>query len=653
MFLNHQLMNYLLLLFNLMLMKKYIIFSFCLLFILICSCSKNEPAYIKTIGQSSYSISAKSSSTAISFSTNSAWTAKSSDSWLSVSPSSGNSGDNIAITISAAANPNWDSRSASVTLMADDASQIISITQMQKEGFLLSDNKLFIGSEGGSLDIPVKANVDYNCKVNDNCKDWISISQTKALSEYKITLNILKNETYDKRTGSLEIVFADQSETVSIEQSQYDELIVTNKNYNIGSEGGSISVQFETNCDYSYKLVSETNWISTIDNSSTKALTEYSINFKVSPNETFDCRIAQVLVSAANKESIITITQSPKEELVINEKNFNIGGEGGFVTIPLLTNATCEVHLFDNSQDWISIIDSNTRSLRNDSVILFISENKFPKERTGNVLIKCANKECVVSVTQGRKASVGSLNGHEWVDLGIRKSHIYTNIIPGSSEDKRIVFATKNIGAYNIDDYGYYFRWGEQEGWSISRYNYYQKLSGIQYDKNGNPKDSKFTSYWLRQWNVRIGDVTDFQNKNNLDCNGTIYGDAASYNWGDGWMMMDSNLANLLNVKSIAGMSSKSIGESNNLINLNFRLTDKGYLISNDEFGTSIMIPYAGRVEEDGELLYSYGYDGYYSTSSPLRATLVFNSTGIQLHPGGLCFLLDCAFPIRPIAEIE
>ena len=283
-------------------------------FFCIISCTKDP--YITPGSSQSISLEAGSASSEFVFSTNYDWTARSSESWLSVSPASGSAGDNIKIKISAAENSGYDVRSATVMLSAGEATQTITVQQAERKGFQVTGTTFSIGKDGGNVTIPVKANVTYTCTVSEGAKSWLSVSQTKALSNYTIILLAAKNESYDTRTGTVTVAYESQSVTVTVTQSQKDELIVTQKEFEIGSKGGELKVPVSTNIEYTCSVMEGAkDWIS-ITNPRTKGLEDYNIVLQIAENKYDAGRVGQVKITGAGKESFITITQGVDEDLL-------------------------------------------------------------------------------------------------------------------------------------------------------------------------------------------------------------------------------------------------------------------------------------------------------------------------------------------------
>jgi len=105
----------------------------------------------------------------------------------------------------------------------------------------------------------------------------------------------------------------------------------------------------------------------------------------------------------------------------------------------------------------------------------------------------------------------GTLNGHEWVDLGLPSGTLW---------------ATCNVGATCPEEFGDYFAWGETEPQDSNAYNFssYKYANGNYW---GNPKITKYCN------KSRYGDKGF--------CDTIIClsreDDAAAANWGKGWRM--------------------------------------------------------------------------------------------------------------------
>lgn len=136
-----------------------------------------------------------------------AWTAKASESWVTISPSSGEAGD-ATVKASVLKNGTNDSRTATVTFTAGTKSATYTITQSQLDAMNIATTEYVVEAEGGTVEIPVSANVDYSVIVPD-AVDWIHVTSTKGMVDTKITLTVDPTQIYDKDEAGVPTFNAD------------------------------------------------------------------------------------------------------------------------------------------------------------------------------------------------------------------------------------------------------------------------------------------------------------------------------------------------------------------------------------------------------------------------------------------------------------
>ena len=174
-----------------------------------------------------------------------------------------------------------------------------------------------------------------------------------------------------------------------------------------------------------------------------------------------------------------------------------------------------------------------------------------------------------------------SLNGHEYVDLGLS-----------------VKWATVNVGASSPEDYGDYFAWGETEPKDVYEMSTYKWCNG--------------SSTSLTKYNTSSSYGT-VDNKTQLD----LSDDAARANWGGAWRMpTDAEQAELRNNCTWTRTSQNGVD---------------GYKVTSKSNGNSIFLPAAGF--RYSKSLHHEGSNGVYwssslSTDYPSRAWYVgFNSS--------------------------
>ncbi len=382
-------------------MKQRIFLILLICFALV-SCTTEEEPYLNFTGGQNNSLNFPASGTSetISFSTNYSWTAASSETWLTISPSKGEAGEH-SIRISASANTEYETRTATVTISSQGVSQTVSVSQAENNGFVLSTTSFEIGSNGDTIKIPVSANVDYSVEVDKDCESWLSVAKTKGLSSYNIELTATKNDSYDKRIGTIKVKYNSQEVNVTVTQSQLEEMIVGTTSFEIGSKGGELKIPVISSIEYTADVLENSSWIKVIS-TQTKGLDEYFLVLSIDANSEFDTRVGQVKIKGAGKESIITISQSQLDGFVIDKTEYEISNLGGTIEIPVKSNIEYKTEVINGASSWIKISRSKTKSLEESTISLEIAESKEYDARTGQVKVYVADKESIITIFQSQ-----------------------------------------------------------------------------------------------------------------------------------------------------------------------------------------------------------------------------------------------------------
>lgn len=225
-------------------------------------------------------LSADGSSGSITFTANRDWSIRCSESWISVTPSSGQaSKDAITVRVSCGANTTYEDRQATVTITAEDAVQTTTIKQPANLGIVLPTQSFNIASDARSIEVQVQANVQYTVSVS---ADWIKQTGTKGLTSNTLTFSIEQNETYDARSANITIKPLNatvQEQIITVKQAQKDALIVEKTIFDMPYGGGEIEVKVEANVDFDVKT--SVDWIHYV---STKAMSNSVVSLVVDEN---------------------------------------------------------------------------------------------------------------------------------------------------------------------------------------------------------------------------------------------------------------------------------------------------------------------------------------------------------------------------------
>lgn len=166
------------------------------------SCLKDEAPFIN-IKTTEISVESEGRSYQLSFEANKNWTAKSSADWCTIPQLNGSASDNN-VEILIAQNNTFEDRDCLVTIKVGDLIETVKINQSQSDAILLSSKIERVSKSSQTLEIVVNTNVEIEVIVPDEAKDWITYTETRALTSETIRLNISANDkTTDERTAEI------------------------------------------------------------------------------------------------------------------------------------------------------------------------------------------------------------------------------------------------------------------------------------------------------------------------------------------------------------------------------------------------------------------------------------------------------------------
>ena len=297
--------------------NRSFIAAFSAFLLLACACQE-EPApapELKISTPPSIELDLLNSSGTVSFTTNCDWTATTSESWLSVYPSSGTASDDpVTVTVSASPNDTYDDRTATVTIMAGELSQTITVVQPAKKGMIVPQMAFQLASDATSFEVEVHANVDYTVSISS---DWIRQTGTKGLTAKQLQFSVEENTDYDPRVATIIIepsVPDVIEEVITVLQAQRDAIIVDGQNYHMPYGGGAIEVKVSANVVYDVQ--SAVDWI---QYKGTKGLSDSVIKLFVDENMNGSSREGSVTISQKDGSLKYTITVNQDGYVSVSE----------------------------------------------------------------------------------------------------------------------------------------------------------------------------------------------------------------------------------------------------------------------------------------------------------------------------------------------
>ena len=345
-----------------------------------------EQPTMLSVSQTALSFENGGGNQSVTLTANKVWTASSNQGWLRVSPSSGEG--NAALSVSCEGNSTYDTRTGTITIVSEELTQTISVTQTEGQGLLISQSEYNLSNEAQTIDVTVQANVQYAVDIDNACRDWIKQESTKGLSSNTIKFAISKNESYDSREGKITIrqTNGSLSSTVTIKQSQLDGLFLTTSEYNLSNEKHTLTVEVNTNVEFDVKP--EADWVKYVQ---TKGLSTKQIVLEVAENDTYDQRETKVNVKQKNGDlsGTITIKQDEKYGILVSQPEYNLNNEAATIDVEVKYNVDFEVVIPDDCKAWIKQV--STKSLNRKTYTFSIAKNETYDNREGSITFKQKN----------------------------------------------------------------------------------------------------------------------------------------------------------------------------------------------------------------------------------------------------------------------
>lgn len=211
-------------------MKKFGYLVIAALAVLTASCQK-EPDSL-TINKKQMEVGSTGGSESVTLTTNTKWAASATESWISVSPASGDSGT-VTVTITVAENSTYDVREGKVLFTAGTASEEFTVTQNYARVFEAGD-KIEIDCKEQSFKIKVNSNMSYTTSIS---ADWITSASTKAAPvESTLEFAVAANNAITARSAEITVTAENgQSATIPVTQGPSYDAIELAGIKNIGS----------------------------------------------------------------------------------------------------------------------------------------------------------------------------------------------------------------------------------------------------------------------------------------------------------------------------------------------------------------------------------------------------------------------------------
>ena len=346
-------------------------------------------------------------------------------------------------TFSVAANESYDNREGKITFKQTDGSltATVVVKQKQTDGLFVTTPEYNLSDEGHTLSVEVMANVSFDVTPE---ADWIHYVETKALKSSTITLTVDANDTYDDRTGTVQVKQKNGSlaGTITIAQKQKDYLAVTPKSFDVTCEAQTIALEVQDNVSYSVVIPDEAKgWITLLTDAETKAVTTDDVVFAIAENASYDNREASITIKQVDgplAETVI-VHQRQTDALFITTPEYNLSDDSHTLSVEVQANVSFEV---TPQVSWIHYVE--TKALHSSTITLTVDANDTYDARTGKVTVKQTNGSLEGEITVNQAVNYGLFVSPEVISITkdaqvvqveVKYNTDYDCIIPDAAKD--------------------------------------------------------------------------------------------------------------------------------------------------------------------------------------------------------------------------
>ncbi len=316
------------------------------------------------------------------------WVASTSDSWIEVSPTSGNAGTST-LSINVPSNTSMNERSGNVILSVG-GKQRIQIPVRQRGIYIeTTQTDLSFEAMGGKNVIDVQSNTTWTVASKP---DWVHVDPTNGIGNGTITVTAQDNPYTTSRTGVIRLTQEGVNIEALVNVTQKGKTFdVNTTTLNFGDKQEMQTVSIET--DGTWVAATSYSWIKA---SPTSATGNSELAITVDENTNDNERSGSVTVTMGDKSATINVVQKGKYFTVDNSL-LTYTSKGGSMEVTVTTNDQWTAHVEEGSS-WLSL--SATNGTGDAKLNVVASDNPSVNSRIGSVVIETVNGQRVKIVVK-------------------------------------------------------------------------------------------------------------------------------------------------------------------------------------------------------------------------------------------------------------
>ena len=298
----------------------------------------------------------------------------------------------------------------------------------------VSEDNLVMEAQGGEVSFDIECNTKWSI---ENESGWCKTDV--ASGEGDGTVKVTAEAYYENadRNAVLTVKAGNETRTVQVTQKHEDALILSKDKFDVAQEGGTISVEWQSNVDCRLTIPWKfDSWIKEAPKS--KGMETTTFDLVISKNDEFEKREGFVVVSGNGLKDTVHIYQVANERtLILNQASHDVPAEGGTVEVELKSNVNYRMTIPTDARKWISQV--TTRALRVERFVFRVAANTSYDSRKAAIVFEDRNSDLsdtlyicqkqTDALLLGKKEFTVSGKG-ENIEVGLKSNIDYEVILP-------------------------------------------------------------------------------------------------------------------------------------------------------------------------------------------------------------------------------
>lgn len=295
-------------------------------------------------------------------------------------------------------------RYAIILVMTALAIGCAKVEQPAPEPDTLSVNKdeFVFSAEGGNFTVTLTHTGSYSVEIEADEAGWVHSVFSKAL-DTELSFAVDPNEGYDDRYAVISISSPNSLNTkVNVIQKQKDAIVLAADRFEIGKEGGEISIELQTNVDLTIDIDQEGDWLSEVR---TRGLQTRTLKFAAPAHDGDKTREATIRFSKGDVVEEVTVYQIGEPVLVLSASEMTVSATGGPLEVDLTTNT--EYDIIMPEADWLTY-KPDTKGIVTGTLSFDVQENATYDSRSAEIVFKSKDGRLsqTVKVVQSQKDAI-------------------------------------------------------------------------------------------------------------------------------------------------------------------------------------------------------------------------------------------------------